>query len=144
VSHRKVSWVYVPVVLSIALIVVTLAGCASLPQFNHGAEATFQAAHLLDIIQSEKGAASDPCFTGVHPDHMGVAAWGVGYGLLHYGVTRWLTSTGHPRLTAAWEALTIADTGYAVAHNYQVGIRIGAPNHDDAACLAYYHGHVPQ
>jgi hypothetical protein len=135
------------------LALLTLGGCASLQQFNYGGEAAFQVLHVVDVAQTMRGAASDPCFNegdpvtraliGAHPSHVATIAWGLGYGITHYAVYDWLTSHGHPNWAAAWEVASVIDTASVVNHNYQIGIRIGAPNHDDQACIDYYHGNIP-
>jgi hypothetical protein len=129
---------------------LALGGCADLPQFNQGAEATFQAVNLVDIMQSVHGAASDSCYRevepitraliGSQPSSTAVVVEGVGYGLVHYGITQWLTSHGHDHIAAAWEVVTLGGSAYSVGHNYQIGIRIGAPNTDEgyrALCQHY-------
>jgi hypothetical protein len=140
----------------LAIIILALcAGCTTLDltTVDEYGEGAFQAEHLVDVIQSTHGAAEDPCFsegdpvtraiTGAHPSQGAVLAWGVGYGALHYGITALLLDNGHDKLAAIWEAASIIDTASVIDHNYSVGIRIGAPNKDDAACLAYYHGNIP-
>jgi len=125
-----------------------LTGCASLREFNNGAEIAWQVEHVVDVLQTEHGPAMDPCFyegdtitkniVGEHPSKLGVAAWGVGFGAFHYGVTAALQHFGWEGAATAWEAATIVDTAVVIGHNYRVGVRVGAPNHDDAACVAYY------
>ncbi len=116
-------------------------------------ELAFQAEHLVDTMQTVHGAAMDPCFSegdpttkaliGAHPSQAATIVWGIGYGAVHYGITAWLLDNGHDRIAAVWEAASVIDTAAVIDHNYSIGIRIGAPNHDDAACLNYYHGNVP-
>lgn len=122
----------------LAVLLLLLTGCASV------GEPVFQTVHLVDTIQTFHGAASDKCYgeadpvtrrlIGSEPSHAGVIAWGVGYAALHYGITRWLTETGHDRIATVWEVLTIADTARDVGRNIEIGIRIGRPNTD------HYHG----
>jgi hypothetical protein len=144
VSGRKVSWVYVPVALSVALIVLTLAGCASVPEFNAGAEIGFQALHAIDVAQTYHGAAEDRCYAegdavtraliGSKPRKGAVLAWGAGYGAAHYGITRLLEAAGWERAAAMWELVSIADTAAVVGRNYSIGVRIGRPNSDYPGC----------
>lgn len=114
-----------------------LTGCATVGQFDRGAELAFQGAHLVDTAQTYR-AASDPCYEEVDtftrrligrtPSHAQVIGWGVGYGALHYGITRLLTDHGHDYLAAAWELLTIETTGRSIGDSIHVGVRIGAAN----------------
>jgi hypothetical protein len=116
-------------------------------------EGAFQLEHLADVVQTMHGAGTDPCFSegdpttkaliGSHPSQASIFAWGVGYGAVHYGITAWLLDHDHDRIAAVWEAASIIDTAAVVDHNYSIGVRIGAPNRDDAACLKYYGGKVP-
>lgn len=126
--------------LPIAISLLMLSGCTSLPQVNQGAQYVFQVANIVDTIQTVHGAASDSCYAeadpitrrliGEHPSATAVVAKGVGYALVQYGVGRWLSTNGHEYLNTAWQALTIESVGSAVANNIRVGIRIGAPNTD--------------
>lgn len=121
-----------------------LAGGGGLAHASDTAEAVFQSLHLVDVMQSIHGAAEDHCynegdpttriFTGEHPSATRVVAWGVGYSLLHFGVSSWLQDHAPHWTYVAWQAITIGDTGYSVAHNYSIGIRIGKPNTDYPAC----------
>ena len=127
-----------------AMACIALSGCESLQSFNEGSEATFQAVHLVDTLQTIHGSASDPCYgegdpvtrrlIGERPSSSEVAAWGVGYAMVHYGVTRLLTENGFDKTAAVWEVATIADTVTAIGHNYSIGIRLGAPNKDPVGC----------
>lgn len=124
----------------ILLLCLALWGCADMQHFNRGAESAFQVANLVDMAQTLHGPGDDSCYRenepltrlliGSQPSSTAIVAHGVAYGLIHYGVTHWLESHGHEYWAAAWEAVTIADTGTAVAHNYTIGIRLGAPNTD--------------
>jgi hypothetical protein len=121
-----------------------LSGCASLHTFNNGAEVAWQAAHLVDVLQTEHGPAMDPCYgeadvvtraiVGVHPNQGAVAAWGIGFGGLHYIVTDALQEFGWERVATMWEAATIIDTADVIGHNYSIGIRVGAANKPPASC----------
>jgi hypothetical protein len=123
---------------AVICLLVLLTGCATVADFDRGAEVAFQTAHLVDTVQTYRGAASDPCYAegdpvtrrliGREPSRAGVVAWGIGYGAIHYGVTRLLVDHGHERIAAVWELVTIEATGRAIADNVRVGIRIGAPN----------------
>jgi hypothetical protein len=123
---------------------VCLSGCATLHDFNSGAELAWQAAHLVDVLQTEHGAASDVCYyegdpvtsaiIGKKPNRGAVAAWGIGFGGLHYIVTDALQEFGWERVATMWEAATIIDTADVIGHNYSIGIRIGAANKPPASC----------
>jgi len=143
-------------VLLVAVLIGGLAGCASVPDLTTAdeyGEVAFQAEHLVDVIQTLHGASQNPCFSegdpttkaiiGAHPSQAATIAWGVGYGALHYGITAWLLDHDHDRIAAVWQAASIIDTASVINHNYQIGVRIGAPNRDDAACLKYYGGAPP-
>lgn len=129
-----------------ALLLALLAGCSSIPlrTVDNTAEVAFQAAHLVDTIQTYHGPASDSCYgegdpitrrlIGRKPSHAGVIAWGVGYAAVHYGITELLLDHGHDYLAAAWEALTISGTAGDVAQNIHIGIRVGSPNVDPPEC----------
>lgn len=129
--------------LAILAAALLLTACTDLPPISH-AEGTYQALHLIDVVQTEHAAASDPCFyeadpvtsrlIGQKPSHAAVAAWGLGDAIVHYAVSSWLSSLGWTRTEAAWQLLTISDAGYSVGHNFAVGVRIGAPNVQNANC----------
>lgn len=150
------------------LLIIMLSGCATIednldlkaPDGNTDlttvdayGEGVFQIEHVVDTLQSLHGAASDRCYvegdtftkaiTGAHPSQGATIVWSVGFGLLHFGITDWLLSNGHDRIAAVWEAASIVDTAAVIDHNYSIGIRLGAPNHDDAACIKYYNGAPP-
>lgn len=143
----------------LCFVVMGLSGCTTLRDNldlttpDQYAEGAFQVEHLVDVMQSMHGAAEDACFSegdpatraivGAHPAQSSVFIWGIGYAAIHYGITAWLLDHDHDRIAAVWEAASIIDTAAVVDHNYSVGIRIGAPNRDDAACITYYHGHIP-
>ena len=117
-----------------AILALALCSCSTMQ-----IEPAWQATHALDIAQTYHGVGMDSrCYyeadpvtsriTGTHPSQGGILAWGIGYAGLHYVVSRWLD--GHaPRWVAlTWSWVSLADNVYANVHNYQVGIRIGAPN----------------
>jgi hypothetical protein len=128
--------------------VLALSGCATLTgpaprsvqDLNDGLEVGFQVLHAADTAMTYHGPASDKCYEegdqltrrilGGRPERNQVLGWGVGYGLLHYGITKWLNETGHDYLATGWELLTIEGTGNALARSWRVGVRIGAPNKD--------------
>ncbi len=120
-----------------------LTACTDLPPMSY-AEGTYQAVHLVDVIQTEKGPASDSCYyeanpvtaalIGKKPSTLGVVAWGAGDAIGHYAVTRWLENEGWTRAETIWQVLTIGDAGYAVGHNIALGIRLGAPDEPPASC----------
>lgn len=126
---------------------------ADLPQSNDpwafhrslaAAEGIWQAENLIDTIQSIHGAVEDQCYVegdpierpivGAHPSAAGVVGVGLGFALAHYGISRWLLDHDHPKIAWAFQLVSIANTSYSIGHNYSVGIRIGQPNTDYAAC----------
>jgi hypothetical protein len=120
---------------------LTLSACADLPTTLEGG---WQAAHLVDVAQTFHGAASDRCYKegdpvsraliGEHPSHTGVVLWGVGYAVAHYVVTSWLEEHAPRWALYAWQGVTLVDAVRTDVHNYSVGVRIGRPNTDYAAC----------
>jgi hypothetical protein len=125
-------------VAAVILLVFSLCGCATIERPD---EATWQALHAVDTAQTLRASQSD-CFReqesawliGAHPNEAKVAAWAVGEAGLHAFVTGWLLENDHPTLEKAWQVVTIGQTGYTVAHNISVGVRIGAPNVEPAGC----------
>ena len=121
-----------------------LGGCASLHDFNNGSEIVWQTEHVADVLQTEHAAASDVCYyesdpvtsaiIGKKPSRGAVAAWGIGFGALHYIVTDGLQELGWERIATMWEAATIIDTATVLEHNYSIGIRIGAANKPPMTC----------
>lgn len=124
----------------ILLLCLGLLGCADIKQFNRGAEATYQAVHIVDMVQTVHGPASDSCYAevdpisravvGPHPSQATDIAWGFSESLIHYGVHRFLAGHEWNVADTVWQALTIGAASQAVVRNYQIGIRIGAPNTD--------------
>ena len=114
----------------VAVLAITiLCGCASLPR----GETTYQALHAMDMLQTLNGPAGDPCYTetgaipnllhGDNPSRREVVAWGVGWGLLHWGVSRELEQHAPDWMLTAWQALTIGEVAITIGHNHDIGIR---------------------
>jgi hypothetical protein len=55
-------------------------------------------------------------------------AWSAGISLAHAGVTQLLIDNDFPRLSKAWQYLTLSSVCNAVGRNASIGIRIGGPN----------------
>lgn len=104
------------------------AGCAAL---QAPGEVAYQTLHAVDTTQTLEIALRPRQYCeresaweiGRHPSVAGVAAWAVTDALGHAAATEWLIDHGHPRLVWVWEALTIADTGHAVAANFTIGLK---------------------
>lgn len=111
-----------------------LSGCTALQLPE---ERAWQTLHLVDALQTHD-AASDGChreshpvtqtLIGEQPSPGRVIAWAGASAVFHAMVTELLLGNEHPRLARWWNYLTIADSAYAIGHNYSIGIRIGAPN----------------
>ena len=123
--------------------IFSLIACADNRDINIE-EGVWQSAHLVDVMQTFHGAASDPCYkegdpvtrfiVGSEPTHAAVAGWGIGFSLIHFGVTTWLTDHDFYDAAGVWEFISIGETGWDLGHNYSIGIRLGRPNTDYWYC----------
>jgi hypothetical protein len=140
-KYLRIIWVY-PLMVAFYLSVCLLAGCATL---NSAGEATWQAAHAVDVAQTIHGAVDDnTCYEegdpitrriiGTHPNEAGTLGWGAGLAGLHYGVHRLLEDYAPVWADTLWQAVTIAQVGEIVDHNVRVGIRLGARNEHPSIC----------
>ena len=118
------------------LCLLTSFGCAQLPQDPYWtAELGWQAGHVVDVLQTINGPGRNgDCFEeadrftkqliGKNPSTGEVLAWGVGSGLLHYGVSKWLDNIdAKPWVKGTWQAVTIVYKADAVIENHRVGVR---------------------
>lgn len=116
--------------------VAVLTGCAALQTPE---ERAWQAVHLVDSMQTYRIAQdggrcyreTDPLTSqliGETPSRESVIAWSIGTSLAHAAVTEALLRAEQPRAARIWNYITIGAVGEAVYHNWQIGIRIGAPN----------------
>ena len=115
---------------------VLVSGCASSPS-----ERAWQAMHLVDVAQTISGAARDACFferdpftrrlIGRQPSTEAVIAWGVGVGVAHYALDRWLTNSGHAdkKWVQILRAVDLGAKGFTIGRNHQIGIRVFGDNH---------------
>ena len=113
-----------------------LSGCASSP-----AEKAWQAMHLVDVAQTISGAARDDCFyerdpftrrlIGRQPSTEAVIAWGIGAGVAHYALDRWLANNGHAnkKWVQILRAVDLGAKGFTIGRNHQIGIRPFGDNH---------------
>ena len=113
-----------------------LSGCTSSP-----AEKAWQTMHLVDVAQTINGAARDPCFherdpftrrlIGRQPSTESVLLWGVGVGVTHYALDRWLTNSGHAnkKWVRILRAVDLGAKGFTIGRNHQIGIRVFGDNH---------------
>lgn len=122
------------------LVLIVLSGCASMSR----PELAWQAVHAVDVAQT-LNIVNDPCYVesnpittsliGEQPSTGEVIAWGVGAGVLHYGVSRYLEHTDAPRwMQNTWQAITLTTTAGAVYSNHREGIRISGSNEPFAGC----------
>ena len=120
--------------LLLLILALALCGCTTMQL-----EPVWQATHVIDIAQTFHGVGMDSkCYyeadpitsriTGTHPSESGILAWGIGYAGLHYVVSRLLSDRAPQWVGQLWSWVSLADNGYAITHNYSIGIRIGAPN----------------
>ena len=123
-----------------ALIVIAalgLGGCATYADMSK-MEMAWQAAHLVDVAQT-LSVGDDPCYfeanlqtsalIGEHPGTGEALVWGVASSVAHLYVGKWIDNSELPEWSKV--ALRAVDFGIkvdAVAHNYQIGIRIGGTN----------------
>lgn len=111
--------------LWLLLVCCAMFGCAELP----AAEYVYQGLHLIDTSQTLEIArrprqwreVDSAWMVGQHPSTRPVVAWSIGESVLHACVAHELI--GHPILTNAFEAITIGNVGYDVAHNFSIGIK---------------------
>ncbi len=107
---------------------VLLAGCAGFRELSpqtQAMEITWQSLHLIDTAQTLSVARDPDCYfetvsgpiIGKHPSQQGVVLWMFAAGTLHFLITDWLATHGHPGLTTLWQALSLGSTGYWVMHN---------------------------
>jgi len=116
--------------LTSASLLVALSGCAS-----SGSEIAWQTMHLVDVAQTINGPARDACFherdpltrglIGRQPSTEAVIAWGIGAGVAHYALDRWLTNRGHAdkKWVQILRALDLGAKGFTIGRNHQIGIR---------------------
>lgn len=144
-------------ILLIALTLSSMPGCASLQvPLSPGlriAESAWQGISGVDALQTAHAAEDPACyreagsiakvFTGTKPSPLGAVSFRLGEGIAHWAAEKWLNANDHPVLAWALEAVTLADEGSAVVHNYRVGVRIGAPNVLPVECRSSQFIHVP-
>ncbi|HYM34239.1 MAG TPA: hypothetical protein VET48_02525 [Steroidobacteraceae bacterium] len=115
------------------LIVASLvSGCVAL---NERDEFTWQTMHAIDTVQTFH-IARDPRYKevesawliGEYPDEKAVLAWSIGWSLAHASVTQLLIDHDYPKLTKAWQYVTLTSVCNTVGNNAFVGIQIGGPN----------------
>ncbi len=129
---------------TLALLLLTSFGCASLPKDPYWkAELAWQIGHGIDTFQTINGPGRNGhCFEesnpvtkrliGKNPSVGQVAVWGVGTGLAHYGVSKWLESVNaKPWIKGAWQAVTIYYVADTIIGNHQEGVR---PWGDNIGC----------
>ena len=123
-------------ITSTAGILALVSGCASSPS-----EIAWQSMHLVDVAQTINGPARDECFherdpitrslIGRQPSTESVLLWGVGVGVAHYALDRWLANSGHAdkKWVQILRALDLGAKGFTIGRNHQIGIRPFGDNH---------------
>src|SRR5215831_4548077 len=111
----------------LVLVSITSSGCASFSTETKAEESAWQALNITDAIQTYRGPVQRPeCFHeqgtyGIlpgHPTTTQLAAWAVGWGSLHLGVTKLLSDHfDNPWPTRIWEMVSITNTGIIVSNN---------------------------
>ena len=110
----------------------SLSGCTALHERD---EVAWQTMHAIDTVQTFH-IARDPRYKevesawliGEYPDDKAVLAWSIGWSLAHAGVTQLLIDHDHPKLTKAWQYVTLTSVCNTVGNNAFIGIQIGGPN----------------
>lgn len=115
-------------------------------------EALWQALHVMDVIQTYKGPASDSChyerniltrqLIGKRPHPDKVVIWGITWGLLHLAYTKWLNETDMigKNMKTALRFIDFTSKGITVLTNYDQGIGIIGKNRhtkitDPSVCI---------
>ena len=125
--------------LLLIICISSLSGCAVYEDMSP-LEKAWQMANIIDIAQTVDGAVLDSsCYyesnpltsrvIGKHPSLEKLLLWGAGTSMLHAYVGKKLDNSKLPRWTKF--AIRSVDLGLkmdTVAHNYSIGVRIGAPN----------------
>lgn len=117
-------------------VAVLATGCTAL---RTPEERAWLALHALDSAQTYRIAQDDArCYhesnpitsdlIGEFPSRTSVVAWSIGSAAVHAGVSELLLRNERPGLAKAWQYVTMGFTGNTVLRNYQIGIRLGAPN----------------
>lgn len=108
--------------------------------FNWEREVLWQALHVMDVAQTIKGPAKDPCYhernfitktlIGKYPNTDKVIIWGIGWGLLHYQYSKWLDNTKKlkPSVKTALRFLDFTSKGITITNNVYSGITVFTKN----------------
>jgi hypothetical protein len=118
--------------LTCALIFVLISGCSNLDEKNT-LEYTWQAMHVIDVLQTANGIAgsngcvkeSDPltrALIGEHPNKNDVYVWGASIAVLHWFGMKWLDDKmpDSALVRVADNVLKFRTVG----HNHKQGIRV--------------------
>lgn len=127
-------------VITIFLLFILIAscGCSTVRTgLSQPEEWAWQGLNVIDGAQTID-IARDPCYReagpvskvvlGDRPDEGAVVAWHVAKAVGHAAISGYLVERDYRRTYRVWQALSFVDVGYAVGNNYNIGIRIGAPN----------------
>lgn len=109
--------------------IVLLCGCESMPR----GELAYQTLHAVDVLQTINGPATDDCYkeanpitrriVGEKPSKGQVVAWGVGQGLLHYGISSYLEDNSPGWIYGAWQILSTGTVAITIHDNYELGVK---------------------
>ncbi len=130
----------------IVIIAITASGCSTLRD-THPLEYTWQAVHVIDVLQTANGIAGDPeCHSeanpitrrmiGRHPDKDHVYKWGIGTAIFHFFVARWIENRKWIK-PGSKTGMRIIDNGIqlqTVVQNHKNGVRIDGHNEPYDGC----------
>ena len=126
-----------------ALIAISCSGCTTfreLPPETRAEEIAWQSLNAVDAAQTLSIAHDPDCYKetlsdpiiGKHPSPGVVLIWAAGGSALHLVVTDFLVHHTSPDIVRLWQGITIASSGYLVAHNYSIGLRVFSHNEPHA------------
>lgn len=112
------------------VLVLAVSGCESLSPY----ETAWQTAHLVDVMQTLNGPASDACYyerdpitrslIGGHPDRDAVIAWGIGLSVAHYFAGKWMDKSDWPNgVKTVIRSIDLGYKGITVGRNHDAGLR---------------------
>ena len=122
--------------------VLLICGCESMSY-----EATWQAAHVIDVLQTANGIAGNPecmreeawdvaLLIGEEPEKDDVYKWGIAAAITTHLLYKWIDNTGRIKPKAK-SAIKAVHTGYklnVVYQNHEKGIRIDGNNVGESDC----------
>lgn len=117
----------------LALALLALTGCASLPPETAVEESTWLALQTVDGLQTAQIAnvpgdfeRESSLFIGREPSVRSTGVYFAATAAMHVAATEYMTAHHFPRwVIRGFEAVTIADSARCVAGNAQIGLRMG-------------------